>query len=133
MRDTDPEIADEHIRRWNTNESSAASIDPDLPNIKLNNQQIDDKARTVAIIECHYFVNNCYLPANFIFKNASKLSNIAIVIVQGRHDHVCPPETAYNLSKAIGSNCYLHITPGSHAREGAFREVIKAYTWSWLV
>lgn len=132
MKDKNQEIADEHIRRWNTNESSAMSIDPDLPSIKLSNIDVDDKARSIAIIECHYFINNCFLPENFIIENASKLSGIPIIIVQGRHDHVCPPETAYNLSKAIGVNCYLHITPGSHAREGAFREVIKAYTWSWL-
>ena len=132
MQDKDKEVADEHIRRWNTNESSAMSIDPDLPSIKLSNNEVDDKARSIAIIECHYFINKCFMPENFILKNASKLSEIPIIIVQGRHDHVCPPETAYNLSKAIGSNCYLHITPGSHAREGAFREVIRAYTWSWL-
>ncbi|MBP6962616.1 prolyl aminopeptidase [Candidatus Saccharibacteria bacterium] len=132
IRDKNQEIADEHIRRWNTNESSAMSIDPDLANIKLNNQEVDDKARSVAIIECHFFVNNCFIPDKYIYDNAKKLSKIPILIVQGRHDHVCPPETAYELSKAIGNNCFLHITPGSHAREGAFREVIKAYTWSWL-
>lgn len=132
IQNKDQKIADDHIRRWNVNEDSAVSIDPDLPAIEQSSAEIDDKARSVALIEAHYFVNDCFMPENYIYKNAKKLSKIPTIIVQGRHDHVCPPETAYKLSKAIGENCHLQITSGSHAREGAFRDVIKAYTWSFL-
>lgn len=51
-------------------------------------------------IEMHYLKNRCFLPENYIFKNASKLK-MPIWLVQGRYDMVCPPETAYELSKLL--------------------------------
>ena len=132
MQDPNQDVADNFIRRWNINEGSAMSIDPDLPYVLMSNNEVDEKARSTAIIEAHYFINDCFMPDGHILSNVDKLLNIPIVMVQGRHGHVCPPTTAYKQSDAIGNNCQLHITPGSHAREGAFREVIKAYINVWL-
>jgi proline iminopeptidase len=131
MQVSDQAVADDHILRWIYNESAAMSIDPDLSTLQLENV-VDDASRAIALLEAHYFVNNCFMPDNHIISSAMKLRNIPIIFVQGRHDHVCPPQTAYALAAAIGDNCHLHITPGSHAREGAFREAIRAYTWGFL-
>jgi proline iminopeptidase len=132
MQSNNLEEAKDHVRRWVMNESAAMSIDPDLPLLEIQSNEYDDTSRTLALLEAHYFINHCFTPENYILNSASKLKDIPIVMVQGRHDHVCPPETAYKLAKTIGDNCHLHITPGSHAREGAFREAIRAYAWSFL-
>src|SRR3989344_2945767 len=45
-------------------------------------------------IELHYLINNCFLPKDFILKNAYRLRSIPITIVHGRYDNVCPPISA---------------------------------------
>lgn len=55
-------------------------------------------ARAFARIENHYFVNRGFLPTdNFILENLEKISHIPGVIVQGRYDMICPPDTAFTL------------------------------------
>jgi len=129
---TPAEIA-EHVRRWVMLESSAVSIDADVSETLVKTDGNDPNSQTLAILEAHYFINNCFLIENYISENAKKLNKIPIIFVQGRFDHVTPPETAFKLAQNIGDNCHLHFVPTSHAREGAMREVIKAYTWSWLI
>ena len=54
-----------------------------------------------ARIECHYFVNNCFLEDNFILNNTDKIKDIPTFIVQGRYDVVCPPTSAWELYKKL--------------------------------
>jgi proline iminopeptidase len=120
------------VARWNMLESSAVSIDSDFSLNEQQSSEYDEKARSLAIIEAHYFVHNCFIEKNFIVSNSSKLKRIEIVMVHGRYDHVCPPDTAYELAEKIGNNCHLHIVPAAHAKEAALREVQRAYAWSFL-
>ena len=57
-----------------------------------------DNYRQVSAIELHYFVNNCFIQDNFIITNIHKIVKIPAVIVQGRHDVICPPYNALKLS-----------------------------------
>ena len=41
-------------------------------------------------IEAHYFMNDIFLPENFLLDNVAKIRRIPTVIVQGRYDAVCP-------------------------------------------
>ena len=126
----DPNL--EFVRRWCLLEGSAMSLDGDYSADLMGSFDVDIALRTLAIMEAHYFTNNCFLPDNFILKNAHTLSHIPIILMQGRQDHVCPPETAYALQKALGEKCHLHLMPGGHARELVTREVMNAYTFSFL-
>lgn len=133
MQDKDQNVADNYIRRWNSNEVAGMSVDVDMRAILIESSDVDDRIRAVSLIEASYFINNCYIPENYISDNVSKIANIPSIFVQGRHDHVCPPETAWKLASAIGPKCRLHIVPGAHARgENTMREVIRAYVWSFL-
>ena len=58
-------------------------------------------ALSFARIECHYFVNNCFLPQNYILNLADKIKDIPTLIVQGRYDVVCPPTSAWELHKSF--------------------------------
>merc|ERR1712107_812213 len=53
-----------------------------------------DFAAAFSRIECHYFVNGIFVEEAYILKNASKLVNIPVHIVQGRYDVVCPAKSA---------------------------------------
>jgi proline iminopeptidase len=57
-----------------------------------------ENALAIAKIETHYFVNNCFIQDNFIITNIHKIVKIPAVIVQGRHDVICPPYNALKLS-----------------------------------
>jgi len=74
-------------------------------------------------IEMHYTRNNCFLPDNYIMNNAHKL-NMPVWFVQGRYDSVCPPITAYKLSRKI-PNCELIWTTAGHANDRANYDVAR--------
>lgn len=57
-------------------------------------------ALSLARIESHYFVNNCFLEPDQILRDAHKLSDIPGVIVHGRYDMVCPVAQAWALHQA---------------------------------
>ena len=67
------------------------------------------------IIEMRYLARRCFLPDEFILKNARKLT-MPLYIVQGRYDFVCPPSTAYELSKRT-PNAHLIWTIAGHRNE----------------
>jgi proline iminopeptidase len=57
-------------------------------------------ARTFARIENHYFINDGFLDQDQkILNNMEKIRHIQGYIVQGRYDMICPPATAYELSR----------------------------------
>jgi proline iminopeptidase len=58
-----------------------------------------ESALAIAKIETHYFINNCFIKDNFIKENIYKIAKIPALIVQGRHDVICPPFNALNLSR----------------------------------
>ena len=60
-----------------------------------------EQALAISKIETHYFMNNCFINDNYIIKNIEKISHIKSIIVQGRHDVICPPFTALKLA-----NCW---------------------------
>jgi proline iminopeptidase len=58
-------------------------------------------ALAVARIECHYFVNQGFLKSeNQLLDGVDRIRQIPAVIVQGRHDVVCPMFTAWDLHHA---------------------------------
>jgi proline iminopeptidase len=75
------------------------------------NLEIFDPAGT--IIEVHYMANRCFMPDNYIFDNASKLT-MPIWIIQGRYDMVCLPKFAHDLHKKL-PNSHLQWTMAGHS------------------
>ena len=66
-------------------------------------------ALTMARIEAHYFVNDCFMPENHIMDNVGLIAHLPVIIVQGRHDVICPPVTAYELAAKWGEKAKLQI------------------------
>ena len=77
---------------WAEYENSCSSLDYVARPISGEN------ALAISKIETHYFMNNCFIPENFILDNIKYISNIPAIIVQGRHDVICPPFKASMLS-----------------------------------
>jgi proline iminopeptidase len=89
----------EAAHAWSTWEGRTSYL---LPNpAVLSRHGEDDFADAFARIECHYFVNDCWLSGDrALLDNVHKIRHIPCVIVQGRYDVVCPMESAWALKKA---------------------------------
>lgn len=55
-------------------------------------------ALSLARISTHYFRNRCFLEADQILDNTSRLAGIPGYIVHGRYDMICPPDQAWELA-----------------------------------
>jgi proline iminopeptidase len=51
-------------------------------------------------MEAHYFQNDCFMRPGQLLEEAEKLSGIPGIVVQGRYDLLCPPETSQALAAA---------------------------------
>lgn len=76
-------------------------------------------------IEIQYLEHRCFMPDRHILDNAHKLS-MPVYLAQGRYDIVCPPVTAYELSKAI-PNCTLVWTINGHLAEHESANVMRIF------
>jgi proline iminopeptidase len=85
-----------------------------------------EKALPFARIECHYFINNAFLPSNnYILENISSIKSIPAIIVQGRYDVVCPATSAWELHRVWpGSQLELISDAGHSASEPGIRSAL---------
>lgn len=114
-------------KEWMLYESALLRLDYQPQ--KLEQQLKDFAAESLAYLEAHYLLNDCFIAENFILDNARKLRDLPIVIVQGRYDFICMPAAAYELKQALGDNAILHFVASGHASSDMVqREIIRAYT-----
>jgi len=85
-------------KAWSIWEGRASSLRPKQSVVDFFSDP--HTALALARIECHYFVNHCFLEPNQILRDAQRLQGIPGTIVHGRYDMVCPLENAWALSQA---------------------------------
>jgi len=110
-------------RSWCAWEDAIMTLLPSSPSA-LDERQLLALAR----IETHYFVNRAFLEEGQLLSNAHRLGDIAGVIVQGRHDAVAPPATAWDLHKAWPQAQFHIVSDAGHASSepGILRRLIAA-------
>ncbi|MEX0351052.1 MAG: prolyl aminopeptidase [Paracoccaceae bacterium] len=92
-------------RAWSAWENALASIHSN----GSTGESPGDYARAFARLENHYFMNNGFLDEDSqILSNMARITHIPGHIVQGRYDMICPPVSAWNLSKRW-PNCQLKM------------------------
>jgi len=100
------------------------------PNIESKTDfEEDQKALSIARIECHYFVNHAFFKTdNELIENAFKIKNIPTVIVHGRYDVVCPVKNAFDLHEALPDAELKIIPDAGHAVDepGILRALLAA-------
>ncbi|KAG1647899.1 putative proline iminopeptidase [Nymphon striatum] len=107
---------------WNNYESSIMRLDPaqgqSAPAPSKSAEEVQaGKAADVsrARVQIHYIRNQCFIDGNAILKAAEQLSHIPTVIVQGRYDMVCPPQTAWLLSRAMPHAKHIIVQDAGHS------------------
>jgi proline iminopeptidase len=85
-------------KAWSIWEGRCATLRPN-PDIvhKFSEPHL---ALSLARIETHYFVNQCFMQPNQLINNAHALAGIPGIIIHGRYDMVCPLDNAYALHQA---------------------------------
>ena len=111
---------------WSKWEGETITLLPD-PSVS-NAFYGDDFALAFARIENHYFVHSGWLEEGQLISNAALLREIPGVIVQGRYDVACPPQTAWDLHRAWPEAEMIMVEGEGHAlsQPGILHHLIEA-------
>ncbi|MEO0998743.1 MAG: prolyl aminopeptidase, partial [Pseudomonadota bacterium] len=127
LNDDDQETALAAARAWTRWEASMMTLLPDPAALE---QMIGDhSALSIARIESFYTANGFFLPAdNYVLDNAGAMATIPCRIVHGRYDTICPPISAWELSKALPNSTLTLVPDGAHSPldGGMTAELVKA-------
>ncbi|MBF6236532.1 prolyl aminopeptidase [Nocardia otitidiscaviarum] len=108
LHSPDPEVATAAAIAWSTWEGATSSL---LPQPDRVAETAEERfALAFARIENHYFTNGGFLEDGQLLRDIDRIAHIPGVIVQGRHDIVCPAVSAWDLHRAW-HNSELHIVP----------------------
>ena len=109
----DPAIHLPAARIWSVYEGSCSTL---LPNEGvLANFGSDRVALGLARIEAHYFMNDIFLPENFLLERIGRIRHVPTTIVQGRYDMVCPIISAHELAEAFPEADYHIVADAGHS------------------
>lgn len=112
---------------WTRWEFSIATlkIDQDL----IDGVSVDDFSLAFARIESHYLLNHCFLAPNQLLDNMAKIADIPGIIIQGRHDVVCPVESAWQLFQRWPKVDWRIVADGAHSmRDSSMASALVAAT-----
>ncbi len=92
----DPATETRYARAWAGWENALASVEHD----GIAGDTPADYARAFARLENHYFINKGFLDEDGqILRDLRKIADVPGTIVQGRYDMICPPVSAWTLSR----------------------------------
>ncbi len=113
-------------QHWSAYESACARLIPLQSEADQSTE--DHHAYAIARIECHYFVHNKFEPDNYLIEQVHKIRHIPAVIIQGRYDVICPPETAYELHRHWPEARLIIVPDAGHssAEPGITHELLTA-------
>jgi len=95
-----------YARAWSTWESDVSYLMPQ------HDKTPPKELLSTALLENHYFMNNCWLTRDQILRGLYKLRHIPFTIIHGRYDMVCPISAAYAIKDAL-PHVTLHVTPNA--------------------
>lgn len=100
-------------KAWSVWEGRCATLEP-RPSVAehFSNPHF---ALAFARIECHYFVNQCFIRPNQILEDTHLLADIPGYIVHGRYDLICPVDQAFALQDAWPRATLEVIRDAGHA------------------
>jgi proline iminopeptidase len=113
ITDPDPAVHIPAARAWSIYEGSCSSL---IPNeMIVANFGSDRVALGLARMESHYFMNDIFLPENYLLNNVGRIRHIPTTIVQGRYDVVCPIVSADDLARAFPEAEYHIVNDAGHS------------------
>lgn len=96
--DDDPAVHGPAARAWGETESILSASKPARTRLDLNALQSSNAMPATPFMEAHYFSQNSFMKPNQLMMEADRLAGIPGIIVQGRYDLLCPPQTSHALA-----------------------------------
>ncbi|MGQ8365919.1 prolyl aminopeptidase [Glaciecola sp. 1036] len=118
MTNSELEVRKNAYQRWFAWELAISRL------IKENIEVIPDAkfVETLALMECHYLINNCFIEENYILDNCHIIQDIPCEIVHGRYDLVCMASGAIELAQQLPkANLHIIENAGHSALETQIR------------
>ncbi|MCP2278774.1 prolyl aminopeptidase [Nocardia amikacinitolerans] len=116
LHSPDPEVATAAAIAWSVWEGSTSSLLPHPDRVAETGEP--RFALAFARIENHYFRHGGFLEEGQLLRDVGAISHLPVVIVQGRHDIVCPAVSAWDLHRAWpGSQLHIVDDAGHAANE----------------
>lgn len=100
-------------KAWSIWEGSTATLRPN--HTVLDYFSDPHIALSIARIECHYFINNCFMEDNQLLDNMHRIAHIPGFIVHGRYDVICPIDQAFELNARWPESQLKIIPDAGHA------------------
>lgn len=122
----DPAVHLPAARAWARYEAACSTLLPSPQTVQAFSR--DSVALALARLEAHYFINGIFLEEGQLLAEADQLSDIPGVIVQGRYDMVCPPVSAFDLSRAWRQAELMIVADAGHSamEPGTRRRLVAA-------
>jgi proline iminopeptidase len=100
-------------QKWSKLEAAGLNLIPDPSLIKQFTEP--QKALAQARIECHYFINKCFLEKEQLVRNLSAIEHIPCTIVHGRYDLICPFKTAWTFCQRWSKAELIVVPDAGHS------------------
>ncbi|UVO38538.1 prolyl aminopeptidase [Bradyrhizobium arachidis] len=123
--DADPAVHGPASRAWHDTERALSEHKAAKTRIDLASLNVWRTLPATPFMEAHYFINNSFMSEDQLLRNADRLKGIPGIIVQGRYDLLCPPETSARLAKAWpGSEVRIVEEAGHSLYDAGVRDAV---------
>jgi proline iminopeptidase len=127
LTDADPQVHHPAAQAWSVYEGSCSTLRPNKA--ALQGFADPTTALGLARLEAHYFRNGGFLEDGALLRDIAQIRHIPTTIVQGRHDVICPIETADELTRAWPEAEYIVVADAGHsAMEPGIRRALVSAT-----
>lgn len=126
LHSAEPAVVEAAAVAWSVWEGSTSSL---LPRPERIAESADPRFATAfARIENHYFRNGGFLDEGQLLRDIDRITHLPVIIVQGRHDIVCPAVSAWDLHRAWpGSRLHIVDDAGHATNEpGILHHLVEA-------
>lgn len=88
----------------------------------------DDEHQRVALIDLYYVSNQYFLEEGQLLRNAGKLAEIPVFLINGRYDVICPPLAAFRLHELLPKSKLVIVEEAGHSEseEGITAALVRA-------
>ena len=117
----DAAISQQAAARWNAFEGAILRLQPaenKLAEPAKTTEEIASASQAEvsrARVQIHYIRHQCFVDGEAILVAATNLTHIPTVIVQGRYDMVCPPQTAWLLARSMPHAEFVMVPDAGHS------------------
>ncbi len=126
MNDPQPSVHGPAARAWGHYEGQTSTLLPDPAT--ASHYASDPVALGLGRIEAHYFMHQIFLPENSLLNRVNRIRHLPCIMVQGRHDVLCPPVSAWDLKQAWPEAELIMVEDAGHSawEPGITRQLVLA-------